>query len=256
MNDQLSEAGADQGEQNNNGSDLGWRAALPDDLKNHDFVKDYAKPGDAIQAFVDLKTETSKMLRIPDEKSTDEERSAFLNALGRPQTAEEYNLAKPEGLPEDVPYDENISETFKGIFHEIGLSNSQAETIWGKYHDFIKSGYETSKKAEQEALDGAINSLKDEWTGDKFKENTELAHRAFTGIFEDKTKQEEAKTFIEETKINGLSLGDHPMFLKIFQQIGSVISDDRLNSGRGDGIQSGLSEEEQAKKRFPNTKFK
>ena len=255
MNDQLSDTTVDQGTQNVDGSDLGWRSALPDNLKNHEFVKDYAKPGDAIQDFVNLKTEAATMLKVPGDDATDEDRSAFYGKLGRPETAEEYTIAKPENLPDGVEYDENVETVFKGVFHEIGLSDQNANALWGKYHEMVTQGHEMEQKAEKEALDTAINSLKDEWTGDKFKVNTEVAHRAFSGVFEDAEKQSEAKTFIEETKINGLPLGSHPMFLKVFQKIGSIIGDDKINQGRDDSINAVSSDEERARKRFPNIDF-
>ena len=253
MNETLSDTTVDQG--TNTGSDLGWRSALPDDLKNHELIKDYTKPGDAIQDFVKLKTEAASMIKVPGENATEADRAAFFNTLGRPETAEQYTFTKPENLPDGMTYDENLETAFKGIFHEVGLSDTAAAKLWGKYHEMAANGYQTQQKNQKEALDKAVGELKNEWQGDQFKSNTEIAHRAFTKVFDDETKQSEAKAFIEETMVNGLALGNHPMFLKIFHQIGSFISDDRLGTGKGDGIRGGLSDEEAARRRFPNTNF-
>lgn len=254
MNDNLETNPNDGG--GDGGTGQAWLSSVPENLRTHEAFKGIESSSDAWQQFTDLKVSSKTALQIPGENATDEDKSSFLNALGRPEAADGYTLTKPENLPEGMPYDENVSEAFKGIFHEIGLSDAQAGKLWGKYHEIAANGFGTSQKAEKEALDTSVNSLKDEWTGDQYKVNSELAHRAFTGIFKDEAKQSEAKSFIEDTKINGLALGNHPMFLKIFQQIGSVMSDDSLNHGGDNSLNGGLSDEQEAQKRFPNTKFK
>ena len=254
MNDVL-ETGAtgEGGEQT--GSEQAWLTSVPESLRTNEAFKGIENASDAWQQFVDMKADSENTLRIPGEDSTDEDRAAFMNKLGRPETAEEYTIAKPEGLPEGVPYDENLETAFKGIFHENGIPDTAANALWGKYHEMVAEGHKQQQATEKEAYDTAVNSLKDEWTGDNFKVNTEIAFRAFSGVFEDAKQQEAATEFIKDTKINGLPIGDNPMFLKIFHQIGSIIGDDKLNQGRGDGFTSGLSDEDAAKKRFPNTKF-
>lgn len=255
MNDNL-ETNPDGGGGDNTGSEQAWLSSVPENLRTNEAFKGVETSSDAWQQFVDMKVSSKTALQIPGENATDEDRSAFMNALGRPETADKYTFTKPEGLPEGLQYDDTVTEAFKSMFHEVGLSDANAGKLWEKYHEIAAQGHESEQKFEKEAMDTAVNQLKDEWSGDKFKVNTELAKRVFTNIFEDEAKQTEAKAFIQDTKINGLSLGDHPMFLKIFQQIGSVISDDVLNSGGGEGGEGGMSEEDKAKKRFPNTKFK
>jgi len=256
MNDQLSDQGTgDQGNQNNDGNDLGWRSALPDNLKNHDYVKDFTKPGDAIQAFVDLKTEAGSMLRIPGENATDDERSAFLNKLGRPENPDAYTLTKPENMPEGL-YSEDTEKVFRTVFHEAGLNDTSAQKLWGKYHEMAMEGHKIQAQKEKEASEKAVNDLRDIWTGDKFNQNVETAHRAFSGLFEKAEDQEAAKAFLAETKVGNLEIGNHPMFLKLFHRVGSIVGDDSMNFGRGVVDGSGMTDEEAAQKRFPNTKFK
>ncbi|MDA3834409.1 MAG: hypothetical protein PF495_13575, partial [Spirochaetales bacterium] len=240
--------------QKNDGNELGWRSALPDNLKNHDDVKDFTKPGDAIQAFVDLKKEAGSMLKVPGDDATDDERSTFLNKLGRPENPDAYTLNKPEGLPEGV-YSEDTEKVFRTIFHEAGLNDDAAQKLWGKYHEMATEGQKVQVQKEKEANDKAINDLKDVWTGDKFDQNVETAHRAFSGLFENAEDQEAAKAFLAETKVGNLEIGNHPMFLKLFHRVGSIVGDDSMNFGRDGGDGSGMSDEDAAKKRFPNTKF-
>ena len=245
----------DQGGSNGGSDDLGWRAALPDDLKNHEYVKGYSKPGDAIRDFVALKQEAGSMLKVPGENATDAEKAAFYKAVGRPETSDAYSLKKPEGLPEGMPYTEASEKVFKDYFHELGLSDSQAVKLWGKYHEMATQGYTSQQQAETEAGKKAMETLQSEWTGDTFKVNTELAHRAFMRTFEKPEQIEEAKAFLEAAKVGGVPLGNHPMFLRVFAKFGAMISDDQANAGRNSGGGQDSSDEAKAKSRFPNTKY-
>lgn len=245
----------DQGGSNGGSDDLGWRAALPDDLKNHEYVKGYSKPGDAIRDFVALKQEAGSMLKVPGENATDAERAAFYKAVGRPETAEAYSLKKPDGLPEGLPYSEDSEKVFKAYFHELGLTDKQAVQLWGKYHELSGQGFTAQQKAEADASAKALETLQSEWTGDTFKVNTELAHRAFMRTFDKPEQIAEAKAFLETSKVGGVALGDHPMFLRVFAKFGAMISDDQANAGRNSGGGQDNSDEAKAKARFPNTKF-
>lgn len=251
----MSEAEVIENGGSDNGESAAWLSSVPENLRDNDAFKGIESASDVYQQFVDLKGSAENMVTIPGQDASDEDRAAFFNRIGRPESAEKYTITKPENLPEDIPYDDATADHFKGVFHQIGLSNDQAGKIWNEYHEMVVKAHEMESNAEREATDAALNSLKDEWTGDKYKENTELAHRAFTQLFENEDQAKEAKAFLEDSKVGGVSLGNHPMFLKIFHQLASSIADDRLNTGRGDGINGESSEEERAKKRFPNTKF-
>lgn len=122
----------------------------------------------------------------------------------------------------------------------------------------LAKGKEAQAKAEQDrqasekdALDKAINTLKDTWKGDEFAKRVERAHRAFT-----KFGGDEGKAFLEETKIGDLKLGDHPVFLKLFAAVADAISEDTMaDGGRGGGGDGVKTDEQKAQGRFPNTKF-
>ena len=155
-----------------------------------------------------------------------------------------------------MPYSEDTEKVFRNVFHEVGLNDSSAKKLWDKYHEMAVEGHKMQAQAEKEAGEKAINDLKDVWTGDKFKQNVELAHRAFSGLFESKEDQEAAKAFLSEAKVGNLEIGNHPMFLRLFHRVGSIVGDDSINFGREGSNDGGISDEEVARRRFPNTKFK
>lgn len=72
-------------------------------------------------------------IRVPGKDATDEERQAYLNKLGRPETPDAYDFAVPPDLPEDLPYDGERASAFKSKAHELGLTAAQAANL----HDWF-----------------------------------------------------------------------------------------------------------------------
>jgi hypothetical protein len=248
------------------GDGLGWRAALPTDLQNHESLTPFKEVKDLGAGYLDLTTKYTEAgkktqelegrlkdaIFVPGDKATEQERTQFFAKLGRPETADKYTITKPADLPEGIQYSAEVEKAFKDFAHKSGFSDAQAKATYDWYFGLIKNGHAQQAQAEKAATDAAVNSLKDEWKGDAFNVNSTLANRVFKKFAGDKP---EVTKFIEETKVNGLPLGNHPIFLRLFAAIGKVISDDSLNAGERGGGGGEVSEEESAKKRFPNTKF-
>ena len=55
--------------------------------------------------------------------------------------------------------------------------------------------------------------------------------------------------------MDGIALGDHPRFLKLFAAVGAAISDDTMVGDRSHSLNAIQSAEAEAQKRFPNTKW-
>ena len=228
----------------------GWMASLPDAHKTNERFAAFKEAPAIWDKFDSLLQAEGKAITIPDEKATDMERAAFYTKLGRPETADKYSITKPSELPEDIPYSPEIETAFRQFAFEKGLSDTTTKDIYDWYWGLVKTGYEKQVKTDLEATEAGINTLKDQWKGDTFAINSELAKRAFKK-FGGETP--EIKDFIENTKVKGVALGNHPVFLKVFAAIGKSISEDSLNIGDRGVMGGELSDEEKAKARFPAT---
>lgn len=231
-----------------------WLSSIPENLRDNEAFKGIEKSSDAWQEFVDLKVNSANSVKIPGEDATDEERTSFLDKLGRPETPDKYSFTKPDDISDDL-YSKEEEQVFKEAFHSVGLTDTAAKTLWSKYYEMAAKGKADQEQAKKTEFDKAVNSLKDEWKGDTFKKNTEIAHRVFTNVFKDDETKKAATKFFEDTKVNGLSLGDNPMMLKVFARLGQLMGDDFIGMGNNGNSTGGDSEENLAKKRFPNTKF-
>ena len=64
----------------------------------------------------------------PNDNFTDEDWGEFYKAGGRPDTAADYGIARPDEIPEEVMSKEVI-EGYQELFHKIGLSKKQSDAL-------------------------------------------------------------------------------------------------------------------------------
>lgn len=261
MSDEFSgEAGTGEGGSASGGDERAWLSSIPENLRSHEAFKEVKTLPEVYQRFADMTVKSRELVAIPGEKSTDEERTAFYQKLGRPESSEKYSISKPEGLPEDIPYSVEQEAAFKNVAHSLNLTDAQAKGLYEWYHKELvipafqsnKDGLEAIERAEKAELEKAVNALKDAWKGDEFKVNIDSASRAFNLIIEKAGIKDEALDFASGKKIDGLKVGDHPTFLKIFHYVSKAISDDSLHGGSQAGDRT-LTPAEFAKEWFPNS---
>ena len=227
-------------------SDLGWRAALPDDLKNHDMVKSYTKPGDLVQDYIKIKQEAGKLARIPDEQATDEEKTSFFEKLGYPKDGK-YGFQKPEGIPDNA-FDTEALSGFEKMAGDLRLTKSQAEGLYNWYNTYVGKKLQGVTSAASEAME----SLKQEWAGDSFDKNVSIASRAFKEVCSSEVGTAFTE-FINTREVDGLKLGNHPLFLKYFYELGKSVLEDSASVKKAQIDTSGAKDEDAiAAKMFPS----
>src|ERR1017187_7417107 len=156
---------------------LGWRAGLPDDLKTNEVlapfktVGDFAKDDLVVRAKVsDLEKKLADSIpKLPD-GATDEDRNTYLDALGRPPKASEYEFdGEDKNAPEWTGY-------WKGEFHKLGLTKAQAKDLSTQFNGQIQKIVEAHNTALKTEMTTAEQKLRTE-LGDKYDTNVELAKR-------------------------------------------------------------------------------
>ncbi len=236
---------------------LGWRAALPDEWKNHDFVKTYQKPGDFVKSAFEiaqdrdgLKAKRTNSIPNLTDQSTDAEKADYYVAIGRPDKPDDYNIIKPADLPDGIPYDPAFETAFKQFAHANNFSKQQAEEAYKWYYGLVVNGAVKQEADNTKAQTDGINTLKDAWK-DKFDGNKKIAEIAFKKFGKD------AASLLDEAKIGNIRLGDHPAFLKVFYEIGMQTLDDKALKGEGgqEGP-AGDDESQIAAKFYPDMKKK
>jgi hypothetical protein len=243
--------GGDAGSVAGEGGDAGavqtpsWMNSAPDAFKRNENFAKFSEASEFYAKADELLKAEGSMLTIPGEDATPEEKDAFAQKMGRPETAEGYEFGKPADWPEGVDYNSDLEAGFREMAFNANLPADQAKGILDWYNKISLEEHNATVAATEKA----INELKDKWKGDDFKVNTELAHRAFKQYGGDKEEE-----FFKSSMVDGVPLGSHPIFLEVFAGIAKTIGDDKTGMGR-EGNMGEKSEEEKARARFPATKF-
>lgn len=205
---------------------LGWRAALPDEYKEHEDVKVYAKPGDFVKAALEIKTERdalneklSKAIFKPADDAPDEEMAAYRTAMGIPDKAEDYEVELVEGM------DNSLADWFKQTALKIGLPKDAAKAVSQEWNTMITQMVKADAEAKEKAHNDAVTAQKNAW-GNDVVANAETVKAAYQHVAKDVPALGELLQ--TELDINGkkILVGDLPGMMDVFLWIGKKIMDD------------------------------
>lgn len=177
-----------------NGAGADWVAGLEADNRTLVEAKKWTSPNDGLKAYRELEAHASKALTVPGEHATADEWNKFYGRLGRPETADKYEIKVDRStLPADMPYDEAIAVDFRNWAHEAGLNTRQAQMIHDKYVGSFAKGFTDNVARVTQEQETAHRELVAKW-GDKesdgYKREVELMSRAARnlGLAEDLAK--------------------------------------------------------------------
>lgn len=232
-------SGGDGGGQGGGGGDsapppdFDWSATLGD--RHAEFApvltaKGWKSPVDLLSAYSVLEKDSAGRVAIPGEGATDEERAAFFNALGRPATAKEYGLVKPEGMP-DAEWDGERMGRFGDAAHALGLSAAQAKGIidWlAKDTNDQVAAFEAELPKRQEAHQAKVTEGLRQAFGAETPAALERAKRAYATYVTDDAARAAIDLLSEKA--------GEVEIIKMFAAIGRDIGESRLKgAGQGGG---------------------
>lgn len=170
----------DQGS-NSNGAD--WVAGLQiEDNRTLVEAKQWKTADDAMRSYRELETHASKALHMPGENATAEDWNAFYGKLGRPETADKYELKlNTEAVPEGFPYDEKSAIEFRTWAHEAGLTLAQAQTLHDKFVGHQAGGFTATVEAMAKVEGDTYREIVMQWGDpdtDGYKQSLEYTSRA------------------------------------------------------------------------------
>jgi len=206
---------------------LGWRAALPDEFKEHEFVKTFQKPGDFVKAAIDIKTDrealkTQLANSIPKLKADakPEEREAYFKALGRPDKPEEYEFEGDTLDPKSVDW-------ARQTFYRLGIPKDLAKSIGSEFNQYQKAqidAFKANAEKEEKAADAKLKAD----LGDKYPATKELATRLWNKVF---AKDKDALAFLATPTREGMLLGSNPFFVRMFAELAKITGEDVSSAG-------------------------
>ncbi len=199
-----------------------WLSSLPDELKTNPSLTKFKEPVEVFRSYVSLEKKIGeKGIIKPKDDAPLEEWNKYYADLGRPETPDAYEIGRPEGLPDEFPYSEELEGQFKKWAHEAGLTAKQTKELFNKYIQLNISEYEKASKIIGEAKGKAEEVLRSEW-GDNYDTNLELARKARRQFAPDHGPEWEQLEF---------GLGNNPTMVKMFTNIGARMSEGELVKG-------------------------
>ncbi|MCH8476377.1 MAG: hypothetical protein LAT56_00330 [Wenzhouxiangella sp.] len=199
-----------------------WMYQLPGELQKHEHLSKYSTIGELAKSFVDREAKADRLVEIPAEDADEETRQAFLNRLGRPESAEGYELEAPEDR-DTVGFTEADENAYREKAHELGLTQEQAKALHDWQMSRTREALEQGSAAQQEMLKEQTEALKKEWGG-KFNENITKAKKAFAQFGGD-----ELAAYLKDTKQDAA-----PPLIKAFVELYNRTAEDSLVSGSKD----------------------
>jgi len=181
-------------------------------------------PVDAVKSFAELQTkhtalEAAKGIPLPGDKATPQDWDNFYKAVGRPETADKYDIAKM--VPEKA--DQTFAKEAANWFHKAGLSQKQAETLSTEWNTFNKATLEAQELEFSKNAAKEFGELQIDW-GKDFDNNNELGRRAVRFL------QEQTGFKPEQLEPLERAVGTKTM-MKMMNTIGKMLQDAKAPDG-------------------------
>jgi len=194
-----------------------WAAEYPNLGKKFTSVQALAKS----YANLERQIGNSNKVAIPSDHSTKEEWDSYYNRLGRPETPDGYELAKPEGLDEKLWSEDEVKD-YAGMAHKLGLTKSQAAELAKWQAERIGGAATKHTEALEQLKTEAVTALKKEW-GAEYEANVQAAKKG-------------AMIAGGEELVNH-PLANDPIFIRAMAKIGAMVKEDgSANLRQGAGI--------------------
>ena len=202
-----------------------WRTSLPDNVKAHPALTKYKTKDDAVVALVEAQSLIGAEKIIMPSKDADEKEwnERVFNRLGRPESADKYVLPTDMNIPKELPLDENMTKGFKETAHKIGLLPKQVEGLYRWYMEQNIAQYNNIIKGQGDSMKASETKLRTDY-GAAYDQNIGLARKVVNKF---------ASPEAVESLIGGK--GNDPELIRMFVEIGKVLSEDQL-AGKPKGL--------------------
>jgi len=190
-----------------------WRESLEDDVKGSPTLGKFKSLNDMARSYINAeKMIGHDTIPIPKEDSPKEVFDRIYTSLGKPESAEGYELNTLEISGFDAKSDD--VKTFSEFAHGLNLNKEQAQALVKFDHERYQSALNSVTAEQQQKNEEQAHQLKAEW-GMAFDHHldTSLKAQETLGV----------RKLIEE-----LGLGNHPEVQKTFFNVAKQLGEDKM----------------------------
>ena len=210
-----------------------WRSALPEDIRDNPSFAKFNDVTSLASSYVNLQSHLGRdKIAKP---VTDSDWDDVYEFLGRPESADKYEIELPKGLPDEIASqfnDEKLS-LFKQEAHKLGLNAEQVKRLVAWHAGNMSNQHEAYKGIIDQSMEQGESALRQEW-GRAYDQNLGFARKAFVEYGGDALA----------AKMESSGLGNDPDVLKAFANIAKTTMADKDLAGPSSGTRMALTPEE------------
>jgi hypothetical protein len=218
-------AGGAAGAAGTAGAPTAWNAGFDEDTNAYVTNKGWQNPSDILNSYRNLEKfagGSKNLIELPGEGADQAALDAFFGKLGRPDSADKYDLKMPDGA------DKDLADWFKQNAHKAGLNGKQAASLFDAWNEMSGARLQAMQQQAQADSERAIAELKREW-GQGYDGQIDAGKRAVAAL----GYNAEQLDAIES------KLGTADM-LKLFAAVGSKMGEPSFEGGERSGTTFGL----------------
>ena len=201
----------------------GWQDAyVPEDFRGRSIFNGITSVEDAMKKMGNQEIVLSKggkMVTPLADDATQTEKDEFYKALGRPETASEYELIIPDELGDYIQPE--LVEKGKELFHAMGLNAKQAELAWQFEQERITNDLEQIQRAAEAEQAATKEALEQKWGPEAYADRMHFAKR----LVEENTTDENKEALLNAIGNNQHILEFVAEFGQKFKEASRVDSD-------------------------------
>lgn len=141
-----------------------WQTMLSDETLHDDkTLKQFKSLEGLAKSYVHARRQLPmNKIATPTDSYSDDEWNEWFKAGGRPETAQDYNIQRPQDYPEDN-WNQDFANNAQEMFHKIGLSQKQADSLMAWYNSTTLSALKAQADAQAESVSQVEDALHQEW---------------------------------------------------------------------------------------------
>jgi len=170
---------------------------------------------------------TGSKVALPSEHASDEEWAHFYSRLGRPESAEGYEIALPEQIEKAGVLSKESLSDFREVAHKAGLTPKQASAIADYYFKEAQEGLAGVAQSQEQEMAAVVQDLEKDFGprgSPKWKREIALAEHGARALGID-----------NETLQKTPSLANNPVFIRAMRKVAAMTGEPRSAGAGGEG---------------------
>jgi len=210
-----------------------WRSSLPEEIRDNPSFAKFNSVDSLAASYVNLQSHLGrdKITKPVTEGDWDE----VYEFLGRPESADKYEITLADDLPDAVSaqLNEETLSSFKQQAHKLGLNAGQVQSLVAWQAGNMINQHTAHENGAVKSIEDGESALRQEW-GRAYDQNLEFAKKAFNEYGGDELSN----------KMISSGMGNDPDVLKAFANIAKATMADKDLAGTTNGAKMALTPEE------------